>query len=95
MRGRLFVLGFPEDVRRRVLSKDNIRPEIKTGTVNYEKALKIIKGIIIIDECIKDFFIYPEWHIEIIELTTTLNKLKLALRKKPIKNIDSNKKDKI
>ena len=77
------------------MSKNDIGPEAETRTVNYEKALKIIKGIIIVDEYIKDFFIYPERRIEIVEFITTLNEPKLALGEEPIKNTDSNKKNKI
>ena len=77
------------------MSKDDIRLKAKTGTINYEKVLKIIKRIIIINECIENFFIYPERRIEIIEFTSTLNKPKLALGEKPIKNADSNKRNKI
>ena len=81
MRGRLFVLRFPKDIRRRILSKDNIRSKAKTGIINYEKVLKIIRGIIIINKYIKSFFIYPERRIKIIEFIITLNKPKLILKK--------------
>jgi len=74
------------------LSKDDIGPEAEIRTINYEKALKIIKGIIIVNKYIEGFFIYPERRIEIIEFTTILNELKLALEEKPIKNADLNKK---
>ena len=77
------------------MSKNDIGPKVKIRTINYKKALKIIKGIIIINKYIKGFFIYPERRIEIIKLTTILNKPKLALREKPIKNINSSKRNKI
>jgi hypothetical protein len=93
-RGRLFVLGLPEDVRRRLLSKDDIGPEAETGTVNYEKALKIVKGIVAADERMEGFFMHPERRTEITELATTLNEPKLALGGEPAKDADSNKRDK-
>ena len=95
MQGRLFVLKLLKDIRRRVLSKNDIRPETEIKTINYEKALKIIKGIIIINKYIESFFIYLEQYIKIIKLIMTLNELKLVLGKKSIKNMDSNKKNKI
>ena len=95
MQGRLFVLKLLKDIRRRVLSKNDIRPETEIKTINYEKALKIIKGIIIINKYIESFFINFKRRIEIIEFTTTLNEPKFALGEKPIKNADSNKKNKI
>jgi hypothetical protein len=93
-RGRLFVLGLPEDVRRRVLSKDDIGPEAETGTVNYEKALKIVKGIVAADERMEGFFMHPERRTEITDLATTLNEPKLALGGEPTKDAESSRRDK-
>ena len=88
-------MEFSKDIRRRVLSKDDIRFKVKIRTINYEKTLKIIKGIIIINKYIKDFFIYSERRIKIIEFTMILNEPKLALREESIKNTNSNKRDKV
>jgi len=81
LRRRLFVLKFSKNIRRRILLKNDIEPETETRTINYKKALKIIKKIIIINKYIKDFFIYLKRYIEIIKLIIILNKLKLVLKK--------------
>jgi len=54
-----------------------------------------MKGIIIVDERMEGFFVYFERRIEIIEFATTLNEPKFALGEEPVKDIDSNKKNKI
>jgi hypothetical protein len=92
--GRLFVLGLPEDIRRRVLSKDDIESEAESGTINYDRALEIVKGIVAADARMEGFFLYPEKRTEITELATTMNEPKLALGGEPVKNVDTSKGDK-
>jgi hypothetical protein len=78
-RGRLFVLGLPEDVRKQVLSKEDIGSEAATGTVNYDKALKVVKDIVVANERMESFFMRPERQSEISNLAVSMNEPKPAL----------------
>jgi hypothetical protein len=87
--GRLFVLGLPEEIRKRVLSKDDIGPEAETGTVDYEKALRIVKSIVAADERMESFFMRPERRSEISSLASSMNEPKPAMGRESAKGVNS------
>jgi len=93
--GRLFILGLPECVRRVVLSKDDIGSEAATGTVDYAKALKIVKGIVAADERMASFFMRPEKRSEISNLAVAMNEPKPVLTGESAKVNDSGEKAKM
>ena len=93
--GRLFVLGLPECVRKMVLSKDDIGSETATGTVDYEKALKIVRGIVAADERMANFFMRPEKQSEISNLAVAMNEPKPVLAGEAAKGAESGEKGKM
>jgi hypothetical protein len=94
-RGRLFVMGLPEAVRRTVLTKPESSTDSATGTVNYDMALKIVKEVVIAEERIENFFVRPERQSEISNLASAMNEPKTSLsadQSKPSDNAEKGKK---
>ena len=84
--GRLFITGLPEEVRYKVLSKQNVSSHAQTGSVNYLAALKAVKEVVETEEMMEHFFVQPERQTELSDLASSLNEVKLPVtetQKKP------------
>jgi hypothetical protein len=58
--GRLFIIGLPEKVRNKVLSKQKVFLNVSAGSVNYPKALRAVKAIVETEEIMEHFVTQPE-----------------------------------
>lgn len=66
--GRLFVIGLPEAIRYKVLSKQNVSSHTPRGSVNYLAAVKVVKKVVETEEMMEHFFARPERQTEISDL---------------------------
>jgi hypothetical protein len=74
--GRLFVVGLPEAIRYKVLSKQNVSSHTLAGSVNYLAALKAVKEVVETEERMEHFFDRPERQTEISDLASSLNEVR-------------------
>jgi len=74
--GRLFITGLPEEIRRKILTKQNVSSHALAGSVNYLAALKAVKEVVEREEMIEHFFVRPERQTEISDLASSLNDVK-------------------
>jgi hypothetical protein len=58
--GRLFIIGLPEKVRNKVLSKQEVFLGALASSVNYPEALRAVKAIVETEEMMEHFVTQPE-----------------------------------
>jgi hypothetical protein len=91
--GRLFVVGLPEVIRYKVLSKQNVSSRTMVGSVNYLAALKAVKEVVETEERMEHFAVRPERQTEISDLAASLNEAKPPVTGTQLKPSDTTERN--